>query len=269
MNTNNLIPTVDLNDQEVMDVNRRPLSFLRSRTSKINVIDVGCARGSLSDYIQNRSNLMFESLYIVGIDPLVHRECEGLYSDIVHCAIDNVGDSILYADFYVNNDDQASSLLQMAFENISDDLADRDTKYYIEWAKKLGVKSVQKVQVISLKRIVDEFFSNKKIHFLKIDAEGKDLDIMKSMMLESTKNIPLFVSMECSSHRAHPEMRIFKNGCHKSDVLDYMKSIGYLVLDCFDYEYVEHNLTQMSDITFVHSSIEEWTTDYPNERQRI
>ena len=261
MNIEEVVPKIELNKEECMDVNRRALAFLESCKKDVTILDVGCSRGSLSDYVKNRGPFNFQKVFIVGIDPIRHNGVENQYDALISAALDNVDTddgNPKYANFYLNKDDQASSLLEMDFDNISDNLADRDEKYYVEWAGNLGTVSTHTVPVFSLKSVMQAFFKDKRIEFLKIDAEGKDLDIIKSGALSEMSDPPLFISMECSSHRNKPSKRIFKGGCHKDEVIEFMSSINYSVLDCFDYEFETNNLTQMSDIVFAHNSIEEW-----------
>ena len=259
MNLETKIPNVEIPGDEAMDVYKRLLCFLDSRVKHVNVVDVGCARGALPNYIHNSGYFSFETMKIIGLDPLKHRETDGLYSKILYCAVDDVGPGVHSANFYINNVDQASSLLEMDFENISNDINEVEDKYYIEFANDLQINGRITVPVISLESVIDTLFEKDvEIHFLKIDAEGKDLDIVKSMKLERTGRFPLFIALECSSHRIHPEKRIFKGGCHKDEVVEYMKSVGYSILDSVDCEYIEHNQTQMSDMVFVHRTIEKW-----------
>lgn len=229
---------------EAMDVNKNALLTLRKKYNTINLLDVGCARGSLLSY----ASRYFDNIYSVGIDPLNHSKPQ--YNHYLQCAIDDV-EEIKIAKFYVNQDDQASSLLQMDFENISDKLEDKDSKYFIRWAKNLSVIGEIEIPVVSLKSVVDELMPTKVIHFLKIDAEGKDLDVIKSIKEHASR--VLFVSLECSSHQ-NDSIRIFKQGCHINSILPFMDSIGFSIFEKFDCEEDPDNLTQMCDIVFVNKS---------------
>ena len=60
--------------------------------------------------------------------------------------------------------------------------------------------------------------------------------------------------MECSSHRNN-DIRIFKGGCHKLECVEFMDNHNFEIYDCNDYEYITHNLTQMSDIVFKNRKI--------------
>jgi FkbM family methyltransferase len=233
---------------EAMDVNRNALLELKKRFDSINIVDVGCARGSLLKYTKR----IFSDVFSIGIDPLNHEFERGNYNHFIQCAIDNVGSDDQVMSFYVNQDDQASSLLQMDFANISSDLDERDSKYYIRWAQNLKILREIEINVKSLKTILDEINFPGKIHLLKIDAEGKDLDVVKSLGDHASRVI--FVSLECSSHK-NDSIKIFKNGCHINDVIPYMNSIGFEVFENFDCEEDPNNLTQMSDIVFVNKSL--------------
>lgn len=231
-----------------MDQHKNCLIELSKKYKNINIVDVGCARGALLSYA--RDMRVFDKIYSIGIDPLDHAHERPEYSAYLQCAVDNVGNKEEISDFFVNNDDQASSLLPMNFEHISDSLDERSEKYYVPWAKMLGIKSKISVRVFSLELILNKIMPERKIHLLKIDAEGKDLDIVKS--LGSWSSVPDFISLECSAHK-NDEIRIFKKGCHVSDVIPYMEGIGYSVFERFNYEEIPNNLTQACDIIFINN----------------
>jgi len=232
-----------------MSIFNRSLDYLRARESKINIIDVGCARGEFLRIVKE----CFTDIFSIGIDPLNHfservNYSKGDYNYYLQYAIDNINDDVQTANFFINNDDQASSLLEMDFNNLTDNLNERDSKYYIKWFRNLGIHKIINVQVRSLQKILNEYLlPQTKIHFLKIDAEGKDLDVVKS--LGTWKSIPIFIGMECSAHN-NKNIKIFKNGCHLNEILPYMESNNYSVFDKFMHEYDQSNLTQMCDIIF-------------------
>ena len=235
---------------EAMDVNRNALLKLKERFDSINIVDVGCARGALLKY----SKKMFSSIRSLGIDPIDHFSERPEYTDYLKCAVDllNESDQQSVTTFYVNQDDQASSLLKMNFDKITSDLSLRGTKYYVPWADRLKIVEEKEVTVRTLKSILDEKMPDGIIHLLKIDAEGKDLDIVRSLGKEISR--VCFISLECSSHE-NTSLRIFKDGCHINEVIPYMKSCGFEVFEVFDASLDPQNLTQVSDIVFVNKTL--------------
>lgn len=234
-----------------MDIYDDSLSEIKDRFNKINLIDVGCARGQFLRTVKK----YFTEIYSVGIDPLNHQQERhsyslGDYNQYLQIAVDNVSEES-FLNFYINNDDQASSLLEMDFENISNNINDINSKYYVTWANNLKINQTIKTRVLSLEMVIDSLES-KDIHFLKIDAEGKDLDIVKS--LGKYLNLPMFISIECSSHKNN-NIRIFKNGCHRDEVVPYMLKNGFEIYKEVDYGMEKDNLTQVTDFVFINKKM--------------
>lgn len=235
-----------------MEIYDDALLMIKNKFNKINLIDVGCARGQFLRIVKN----YFTDVYSIGIDPLNHHQerynySNGDYTYYVQTAVDNVLKES-FVKFYINSDDQASSLLEMDFENITNDLNDTDSKYYVTWANNLKIKDTMETKVVSLEMIIDNYFQFKDIHFLKIDAEGKDLDIVKS--LGRYINSPMFISLECSSHKNN-NIRIFKNGCHRDDVVPYMLNNDFEIYKELDYGMQKDNLTQVTDFIFINKKM--------------
>jgi len=226
-----------------MEINKIVIDSLQ-KIEFINIIDIGCARGALMKEIvlPQRGK---ESVFSVGVDPLNHG-VKRYYDHFLQVAVDNIGSSkFKIRKFYLNFDDQASSLLQMNYENLTDSLLDQE-RIYVPWKRRLGVRFTFPVLVINLETVIKRYFFNKKIHFLKIDAEGNDLNILKSQLFI---NRPLFISAEASNH-PNPEIRLFKNGSQKKELVEFMKSMNYNVYQEANYGSIPNNQTQISDIIF-------------------
>ena len=237
-----------------METYKNALSELRNKTKEINIIDVGCARGAFLRHVKD----FFEDVYSIGIDPLDHGAHRADYSlgdftYYVQCAIDNVKEEST-AKFFINSDDQASSLLEMDFENITSEVGERDSKYFIGGADNLSIRDTIEVNVTRLDKIIEKYIGNRAIHFLKIDAEGNDLNVVKS--LGKFINYPLFIALECSSH-SDDNIRIFKNGCHINDIIPFMEENGYRIYEKIDHSLDPDNRTQMHDLIFIKSKINE------------
>ena len=68
-------------------------------------------------------------------------------------------------------------------ENFSSNLNDKDKFYYSQTIidKITKIKEVVEVDVLNLNSIIEEELPEGIVHFIKIDTEGKDLDIIKSL----------------------------------------------------------------------------------------
>lgn len=129
------------------------------------------------------------------------------------------------------------------------DLKDRDNKFYypeniINRFNKKVTETI--VNVYNLCDIIDKTFnSNEVIDFIKIDAEGKDLDIVKSLK-EYLPRIK-YIGIECSSYDNN-NLRIFENGSNKQDAITFFEKNNFSIFEIIDYSKI--NLTQASDIIF-------------------
>ena len=97
------------------------------------------------------------------------------------------------------------------------------------------------VEILNLNTIIEESLSDKVIHFIKIDAEGKDLDIVESLS-ESTLKRVKYIALECKSGEPR-----FDGDRDKIECIRYMEAIGFDV----DYEYESDNGSGISDVVFV------------------
>ncbi len=189
--------------------------------SKINVIDVGAARASFLVELDQLVNL--EKVFAIGIDPNDHGVSDH-YDKFFQACVDNV-DSATEMDFYPNMiDDQAGSLCSPVDKN----------------KNKFG--EVVKVKVLNLNDIIkEEIPSDEVIHFLKIDAEGKDLDIIKSLKTTTLERIK-YIAMECPMTKIR-----LKGESTKQESIEYMNSINF---DLF-FSYDTDNGSDISDVVFI------------------
>ena len=195
-----------------------------------NIIDVGAARGSFIDELANvfvGDGLGDAEIYSLGIDPS-HREAEEKYDTFIRACVDNV-ESPIEKDLYLHKDDQSHSLCISVLEDGS------------------SLRNTEKVWVLNLNTIIDNNWwvfgdsGEKVIHFLKIDAEGKDLDIVESLSEENLKRIK-YISLECKNGEPR-----YDGDRDIDECIIYMKSIGFDV----SFRWDAHNNTQLSDVVFV------------------
>tara|TARA_A100001515_G_scaffold52996_1_gene41906 strand:+ start:3657 stop:4280 length:624 start_codon:yes stop_codon:yes gene_type:complete len=186
---------------------------------KINVIDIGAARASFLAELERYFDL--ENVYSIGIDPFDHGE-KDRYDKFYQACIDDVKEPV-EMDFYKNSkDDQASSLCSPV----------KDKEAFSE---------SMKVQVLNINDIIEENLPEATIHFLKIDAEGKDLHIVKSLKKEVLSRIK-YIAVECPMTKPRFEEEFVKGQC-----IEYFKSINFEVF----YTYDSSNGSDVSDIVFV------------------
>ena len=200
---------------------------------KVNVIDVGAARGSFIEELAGvfvQAGLGDNEIYSIGIDPF-HREAEEKYDTFIRACVDNV-ESPREEDLYIHDkDDQAHSLCISVLEDGgTGELYPADSR--------------RKVWVLNLNTIIDYhwwLFDEQIIHFLKIDAEGKDLDIVESLSQENLKRIK-YIALECKNGAPR-----YEGDRDIDECIEYMKSIGFDVSFRWDAD----NNSQLSDVVFV------------------
>lgn len=184
---------------------------------KINVIDVGSARGS---FILELKKVYTGDIFSIGIDPIDHG-IGANYNKFYNACVDNI-DKLTKVEFFKNlSDDQASSLFSMD-------------------GKSLGERDV-----LNLNNIINDDLPTETIHFIKIDAEGKDLDIVKSLKEESLSRI-VYIAIECTQSTPRFEGEYVKGEC-----ISYFESIGF---DMY-YSYDTNNGSGISDVVFKNRSI--------------
>ena len=87
----------------------------------------------------------------------------------------------------------------------------------------------------------NHLFFNEVIHFIKIDAEGKDLDIVESFSPETLKRIK-YISMECKNGEPR-----YEGDRDIDECIRYMESIGFDV----SFRWDSDNGSDLSDVVFI------------------
>jgi Methyltransferase FkbM domain len=242
-----------------MDAYKTAIIKLASEQSTITAIDVGCARCSfLNEFLINYFSR--ENIKILGIDPLKHNgnfDASAYYDFYVKGCVDNIPrNTTRVQEFYVNEIDQASSLLKIKPENFTSDINNSDNGFYYPEDIINRLKNIVGVIAVNVYNINDiialTLGDSEIIDFIKIDAEGKDVDIVKSLK-ENLHRIR-YIGVECSSHK-NEQLEIFENGSRLSDAVDFFKENGFEVFELTDYSTKSDNLTQMSDVVFVNNML--------------
>lgn len=236
-----------------MEAYIKTIKYLTTENKSLNIVDIGCARSAfVNEFLVNY--ISKDKIKSLGVDPFDHSpqfNPRNHYNFYVQGCVDNIPQGEIKEElFYINEIDQASSLLKINSNLFSSDLNDKDKFYYpqdiINRLSRI-IKKV-KVKVYNLSDLIEKYFDeNEVIDFIKIDAEGKDLDICKS--LGKTLERIRFIGVECSSHE-NDNLRIFENGGSKKECIDFFESNNFEIFDCIDYVEREDNLTQMSDLVF-------------------
>lgn len=209
-------------------------SFYQHLPKKIEVLfDIGAHTGSFTKAFT--SNIQVEKAYL--FEPIPH-----LYSIIAsdsalkHHSCHKIAFSSISGEaaFYINENEQTSSLLSFD-ENL------KETNNID--------KSVKQKIVINTDTLSD-FMKREnlsKIDFLKIDAQGADLDILKggSEILPHVKAIYVEVSFK----------KIYKNSSTFFDIYSYLNERGFVLIDLYPvYKGINSELLQ-SDALFLNTKL--------------
>lgn len=179
----------------------------------INVVDVGSARAAF--LVELRKEVALDRIFSIGIDP-VHSDHGYEYTKFYHACVDNIEEEY-EVDFFLNpKDDQGGTLCGGK-----------------EWDTK-------KIKVMNLNTIIKDQIPEELIHFIKIDAEGKDIDIVKSLTREVTNRVK-YIAIECPSSIAR-----FDGEYNMDQCIGYFDSIGFDV--CHHYR---DGKTDLNDVVFV------------------
>tara|TARA_R100001594_G_scaffold6361_1_gene18168 strand:- start:913 stop:1563 length:651 start_codon:yes stop_codon:yes gene_type:complete len=199
---------------------------------KVNVIDVGAARGSFMYELYSifsDAGLNPEThICSMGIDP-THIEAITKYTGFILACVANV-ENPQEKDLYLHDDDQANSLCI----NVEEDGS--------------ITSRTKKVWVLNLNTLLESphhLFANEVIHFLKIDAEGKDLEIVESLSAETLKRIK-YISMECKNGEPR-----YEGDRNKLECINYMDSIGFDVCHVWNSD----NESNISDVVFENKEV--------------
>lgn len=194
----------------------RPVLEELKQYEKVNVVDVGAARGS---FMMELNRVHDSNIFAIGIDPIDHG-IGANYNKFYNACVDNI-DKPTKVEFFKNlSDDQASSL-------------------FYKDGKSLGERDI-----LNLNDIINSDLPVETIHFIKIDAEGKDLDIVKSLR-EDTLSRTVYIAIECTQSNPRFEGEYVKGEC-----ISYFDSIGFDVHYCYDTD----NGSGISDVVFKNRS---------------
>jgi hypothetical protein len=201
----------------------------------INIVDVGAANGIFKKEILP---YITKNNYWIGIEPnngYNNLEIQKEYDLWFENAIDDV-DSRKITQFNINQDAYCSSLLEINKEIITKDINKKDDLWYCP-SEISTIISIKNVEVVSLKELFDEIpkFKSELIHFLKVDAQGVDIRVVKSLK-EYIKNT-MFIMIE-SIVDNHNNLRLYKNQTSSIEDNEVMNQLGFKKLFDIDYSHI-------------------------------
>ena len=216
----------------------------------INIIDVGCFCGWL---MLDLKPLLTIPSFCIGIDAQDYGTEYDLkssgYDMFINKAIDDVKEEGK-TKFIEYNDRMCSSLEEMNSNIVTHNKNDTN-KWYVDRIIE-NKKSEREVIVTSLKLIADSIpkFQTEPIHFVKIDTQGTDIRVAKSLgeYLENT----MFIQLECITS-GNQNLILYK-GQHllDQDIKD-MDNLGFKLYDLIDYKTM--GLAPEGDVVFINKKI--------------
>ena len=187
------------------------------------VVDVGCHKGH---FIEEFRSSVRKNLYTIGIDPLdfniTHK-----YNLYIQAAIANV-DLPTTRTFYEHIEPGCSSLLKMNTEIISHEDQESPSKWFVPWEIEQVVNETP-VVVSSLENLLDQIEKPiDTIHYLKVDSQGMDIKVVKSLRkyLEKT----MFIQIESVISHS-PDVVLYKGQQIMEQDIGSMYELGFILLD--------------------------------------
>jgi FkbM family methyltransferase len=138
--------------------------------------------------------------------------------------------------FYTAENSSMSSILE--FDDKEFDIHFGLCSGSAEWKKGLSPVSVERINTVSL----DEF-TNQRIDFLKLDTQGTELEILKGAANLLNNNKISVIKTEFSI------IPVYKNQCIFSELDNFLKAHGFILVDCIYYPETE-NLSGKTSLHF-------------------
>jgi hypothetical protein len=195
----------------------------------INLVDVGCYKG---DFLEEFRSLVRRRIFSIGIDPVSHHHIVP-YSVFVETAITNEPEGVY--DFFVCNDPTFSSFKRTIASNVT---------------RNIKTSVVRTVNAVHLSTIIERFkMENEIIHFLKIDAQGSDLEVFLSLG-KYVKNC-LFVQLE-TIHSKDKSAVLYESQTIFEEEKPIIERLGFELFACIDYSRMG---SPEADVIFVNKEI--------------
>lgn len=162
---------------------------------------------------------------------------------LLNYAIDIIETRGKSRNFYITKDNVTSSLLELESRLIGKFIDFEDENGNVHKKSDFDIHSVIKVETKRLDNFIDQN-SISEIHYLKIDAEGNDLNVFKS--LGERYNIVWGFEIEVWNE----ELTLYKGSAWRNQCLGYIKSKGFSVVEKFI-----HGKGKSTDFLFVRNSL--------------
>lgn len=187
------------------------------------VVDVGCHKGH---FIDEFKSVVHKNLYTIGIDPLDFNVSHK-YNVYIQAAIANV-DIPTTKTFYEHIEPGCSSLLQMNKEIVSHEDQTSPSKWFVPWEIETVINELP-VVVSSLENLLDQTEQKiKYIHYLKVDSQGMDIKVVKSLRKYLDKT--MFIQIESViSHST--DVVLYKGQQIMEQDINVMYELGFIILD--------------------------------------
>ena len=211
----------------------------------VNVIDVGCYTGKVT---QDFAGLLpHKQIFSIGIDPIEHYKIYK-FSHYVKAGIRN--GPTTDATLYHYSDPMCNSLLKMS-DNITHDPAEKATKWFGGHDfDRLQATSI--VQITSLLAIIEQFeLVDKIIHFLKIDSQGLDLEVILS--LGKYISNCLFIQMETVTS-GNRNITLYEGQTIYEDEVPILNSYGFEVFSTVRYD--ETYGSPEADVVYINKALQ-------------
>jgi FkbM family methyltransferase len=211
------------------------------------IVDVGARHGLLLHLMKHK----FDAKYI-GIDPAPNTG-HPAYDEFYSVAIDDVITPEI-RKFYIYPDEPGcNSLLPMRKDIITHNLDEYDSKWYVEWDIEKN-ETVIDVPVISLEFLLKHsqiFNEIGVVHFLKVDSQGNDANVVKSLgdILKKT----YIVQIESVVH-PNKNISLYNGQPHYIQDVDTMHALGFVQVQMTDYS-INKNACPEADIVFINKEL--------------
>lgn len=209
----------------------------------LNIVDVGVNKGQLKHFLGNE---LKTPLYFVGVEPNTSLIQTTKYDVMFSNAVDDV-DFPEQRTFYINEDSDCSSLLKINEDVLTYDFEERNNKdkWYVSRTIN-NIKETKDVTVVSMKHILDTLpkFKNEFIHLLKVDVQGVDIRVVKSM--REYLNNTLFAMVEIATSK-NKNTVLYEGQTTIEDDIKTMDELGFKHFYTINY----NDSTPEADLIFI------------------
>ncbi len=185
------------------------------------LIDVGCHTGQ---FLEEFKNKVSGEVFSLGFDPLKKAHI----AEYTHYYPYAVSTKEGVAAFHHYQDAEfpgmADSLAEINQNNITQEYSQRHEKVFIDrpFGNELGREDVKTVRIESI--LNEIHFSGTYIHFVKIDAQGTDIDCFESIGKYISQCLFVQIETIVSEKKEH---LLYKNQLNFSEAKEIMNSYGF------------------------------------------